>query len=147
MANFTPVGAFAIFAASKLKSKYTPLFVFGSLFVSDIILGLSYINLFVYIGFAIYYLLGININNYKSLIANSILASILFFAITNFGSWIGPWYPHTLNGLIDCFVKAIPFYRGTILGDLFYIGAFFGAYELVRFYNLRVRKPITLRKE
>jgi len=37
-----------------------------------------------------------------------------------------------LSGLIQCFIMALPFYRGTFLGDIFYTGMFFGGFELVK---------------
>jgi hypothetical protein len=52
--------------------------------------------------------------------------------ITNFAVWaFGGLYPHSLTGLTECYFLAIPFFRNTLLGDLFYSGAFFGGYELI----------------
>jgi hypothetical protein len=61
--------------------------------------------------------------------AAAIASSVLFFAVTNFGEWLGPLYPHTMAGLRADFVAAIPFFRNTVLSDLLYAAAFFGAYD------------------
>jgi hypothetical protein len=65
----------------------------------------------------------------------SLLGSILFFFITNFGVWAGGFYGYTAGGLSKCYVMAIPFFKGTIMGDLFYNLVFFGGYALVRKFN------------
>ena len=57
-------------------------------------------------------------------------ASLLFFLVSNFVSWLEQALPYgySLNGLMDCYVAAIPFFRGTFLGDLAFSGALFGAH-------------------
>jgi len=45
-------------------------------------------------------------------------SSVGFFVITNFGVWAfgdGVLYPKTLSGLVDCYVRAIPFFRNTLI--------------------------------
>jgi uncharacterized membrane protein len=39
------------------------------------------------------------------------------------------WYAHTLEGLIECYVLALPFFRTSLLADLVFVGVLFGAYE------------------
>ena len=71
----------------------------------------------------------------------AILSSILFFLITNFAVWaFAPWYAKTFSGIIQCYAMALPFFRNTLLGDLFYTTLFFGAYEIIRIW---IRKKIT----
>ncbi|NNE00293.1 MAG: hypothetical protein HKN47_23490 [Pirellulaceae bacterium] len=64
--------------------------------------------------------------------AGSLVASTLFFLISNFGVWLGPWYATTTEGLIACYVSAIPFFGYTIAGDLLFTAALFGTWELSR---------------
>jgi hypothetical protein len=56
----------------------------------------------------------------------------LFFLLSNFGVWLGGWYPMTGSGLVACFVNAIPFYGYTVAGDLAFTVALFGAWEWTR---------------
>ncbi|MGB3056906.1 MAG: DUF6580 family putative transport protein, partial [Candidatus Omnitrophota bacterium] len=42
------------------------------------------------------------------------------------------WYPHTWEGLSFCYVSAIPFFRNTLLGNLFFALVLFGSYELAK---------------
>jgi len=68
-------------------------------------------------------------------------ASVLFFLITNLGCWPGnPSYPQSLEGLGLCYAAGLPYFRGTLMGDLFYSGVLFGAFALAqrRFPALRM---------
>jgi hypothetical protein len=60
-------------------------------------------------------------------------ASLLFFVTTNFGAWLEQAYPYgySFEGLLNCYAAAIPFYRGTLLGDLAFSGALFGAHAVL----------------
>tara|TARA_R110002049_G_scaffold285698_4_gene467120 strand:- start:299561 stop:300088 length:528 start_codon:yes stop_codon:yes gene_type:complete len=61
--------------------------------------------------------------------AASVTASTAFFLISNFGVWLGPWYPTTGAGLVACYANAIPFYGYTLAGDLVYTTLLFGAWQ------------------
>jgi hypothetical protein len=66
-----------------------------------------------------------------SIAGGAVAASLLFFVVTNFGTWlVGGIYPLTAEGLSACFVAALPFLRLTLLGDLFYSGLLFGGFAL-----------------
>ncbi|HKS85566.1 MAG TPA: DUF6580 family putative transport protein [Pseudolabrys sp.] len=53
--------------------------------------------------------------------------SLLFFIMTNFAVWaVSGMYPRTLQGLIQCYVAALPFLDKTVLGDLFWTAVLFG---------------------
>ena len=68
--------------------------------------------------------------------AGSLAASTLFFLISNFGVWLGPWYPATGAGLLACYTNAIPFFGYTITGDLLFTAVLFGSWELSRRVSL-----------
>ena len=61
----------------------------------------------------------------------SLIASTLFFLVSNFGVWASGWYPATGEGLASCYITAIPFYGYTIAGDLFFSAIAFGSYAAV----------------
>ena len=116
--NFTPITAVALFSIINLKNKYIGILIpIICLLVSDLVIGISLINLFVYFSFIL--ICGIGYIFGKINIKSVILSSFAFFLFTNFGVWlIG--YPNTLEGLITCYIAAIPFFGWTIAGDLFY---------------------------
>ena len=116
--NFTPITAVALFSIINFKNKYLGLSIpIICLFISDLILGISLINFFVYFSFVLISVVGYLL---KKINITSILASsLIFFTVTNFGVWlIG--YPNTIEGFIACYVAALPFFGWTIAGDLFY---------------------------
>ena len=116
--NFSPVTAIALFSGLNLSDKRIafsiPLII---LFLSDLILGISIINLFVYTGFLMIVFLGTKVKSIK--FGNIILSSFIFFLISNFGVWI-IGYPKNIEGLILCYTMAIPFFGYSIAGDLFF---------------------------
>lgn len=64
--------------------------------------------------------------------------SIVFFLTTNFAhwAWMGS-YPLTLGGLSACYGAALPFFKFTLLGDVFWCGITFGTYGLIHAYSRR----------
>lgn len=134
--NMTPIAAMALFGGAYLNKKYALLVPLAAMVVSDLFLGFSQITFFVYISFLLIGGLGLLLRHHKTMpwiIGASLASSILFFILTNFGVWVlYNFYPKTIAGLMECYIAGIPFFRNTIIGDLFYTGVFFGGYELVR---------------
>ena len=59
--------------------------------------------------------------------------SLIFFATTNFAVWaFGNLYPLTWQGLVQCYVAALPFLDKTVLGDLFWTAVLFCGAWLVQ---------------
>lgn len=134
-ANFAPIAAMALFGGAYLNKRYALIAPLVAMFVSDIFLGFHNTFAFVYGSFLLTGVIGLWLRNRRT-IQNIILASFassfLFFVITNFGVWlVGNLYPKTIQGLIECYIAAIPFFRNTLIGDLFFVGVFFGGYEVV----------------
>lgn len=141
--NFAPITAIALFGAVYLRKRFAFILPLGAMFISDLIIGFYGLTMvFVYGSFIISGLLGLLIRKQKSIknvLLISILSSTLFFLITNFGVWANPasWYSPTLSGLLDSYIAGIPFFRGTILGDLVYTAGLFGTYELAKILGKR----------
>ena len=143
MPNFTPIGAMALFGGAYLDKRWAILLPLVAMFFSDLFIGFysPIVMISVYGSFALTGLIGLWLRERKSP-KNTLLAavssSVLFFLITNFAVWAGGSYSRGLDGLLTSYVMALPFFRGTLFGDLFYTTVFFGGYELV----LRlVKKP------
>jgi hypothetical protein len=60
-------------------------------------------------------------------------AGLAFFFVSNFVSWLEQSYPYgySFQGLTDCYIAAIPFFRGTFTGDVCFTAAFFGAHAIL----------------
>jgi hypothetical protein len=92
-------------------------------------LGLHDTIPFVYASFALIALLGHSVRKIKP--TTVLMSSTLFFIVSNFGVWFLN-YPLTLEGIIQCYTLALPFFVNTILGDLVY-----GALLIYPFYVLK----------
>jgi hypothetical protein len=65
--------------------------------------------------------------------AGVLLGPTSFFVASNFAVWSGEgMYPHTLAGLGDCYIAALPFYRNDLLSTGIVAGLAFGVPVLVR---------------
>jgi hypothetical protein len=135
--NFTAVGAIALFGGATFTRKWEAWLVpFAAMFITDLIIGLHGTMIGVYAAFALVVLIGMQIRKKLSvlpLFLASVSASVVFFVITNFAMWsLGTLYPHTPAGLAQCFAMAVPFFHSTLLGDLFFTAALFGAYAALK---------------
>lgn len=144
--NFTPALAIALFAGAMLPIRMAFIAPIVAMAASDLALGFAvdwttpvvYGSLMLAVAIGIW--LGTDRTWGRTLLA-AIAGSLVFFAITNFAAWLGPLhlYPHTLDGLVQCYVAAIPFFRQSLAGDLVWTAALFGAYDLARAW-LRARQ-------
>lgn len=138
--NIAPIGALMLFGGAYLPKKllWLPLL---ALFVSDFFIGFYGIDmLYVYGSFALTGLIGLWLNSHKKpmfVIGGALFSSVLFFLITNFGVWAPPnnWYLHTLEGLLQSYTLALPFFRNSLIGDLGYTILLFGGYEIVLYLS------------
>lgn len=116
--NFTPILSISIlgFLFSTILSVKV-LIVLGSMFFSDLIIGTH--NFMIYVYFSL--ILLIIVSNSKNYIYMMFLGPLIFFIITNLGVWLNStYYNKNINGLIECFYMAIPFFKNTILSTFFY---------------------------
>jgi len=135
--NFAPIAAIALFGGVYFSRKIAFILPMAALIISDIFIGYYKFSLmiFVYGSFLLCVILGFWLKKHKkwyTVGGSAILCAVLFFLITNFAVWVfTPWYPKTLFGLFQCYLMALPFFKNTLLGDLFYVTSFFGTYEIV----------------
>jgi hypothetical protein len=133
-ANVAPIAAMALFGGAYLNKKYALIVPLLAMFVSDLFLGFHESMFLVYVSFLLTGLIGIWLSKHKTLvnvIGASVFSSLLFYLLTNFNYWYATaLYPKTMSGLLQSYINALPFFRNSLIGDLLYVGLFFGAYEL-----------------
>jgi hypothetical protein len=129
--EFTPVIAISIFAGATLSSKKDAVLVpVLSMFISDLFLGFHSLIPLIYFTMAI-----ISLFSFWTLKNNSILktfftglgSGILFYIVTNFAVWLQALYPMNLEGLLECYVLAIPFFRNSLASIFVYSAILFSA--------------------
>ena len=123
--NFTPLITVAIMSSYFFKNIYLSFFVILiSMVLGDIFIGFYNNMFFVYLSLLLIsytFFKIIKKMNYKNLFVYALIGSLIFYLISNFGVWIlGNLYDKNFNGLIECYIMAIPFLKNTIISTIFY---------------------------
>lgn len=134
--NLVPLMGLALFAGYYLKnSKWALLAPLVAMLISDFFIGFHSTMWAVYSSLLIGSLLsikGIKSFNLLKIGGYAVLSSLIFFVITNFAVWLdGFLYERTFNGLIECFVMAIPFYKTTFIAEIVGTLVLFGGFNLI----------------
>lgn len=141
--NFSPVFGALLLGGAHLKNRDSVWYPVALLAISDVVLTtqvyrmqLGWTQLLVWVAFAAVALIGHWLRtriSVRSVLAASLAGPTAFFLISNFAVWLG-WkmYPPTWEGLVACYVAAIPFFRNSLVSSLLFSGLLFGAYELYR---------------
>ena len=155
--GFAPQYAMAIFGGAVFinKKKWAFLLPVLSMFLSDLLFQILYVNQLTtlpgfYIGqwqnyllFAALTCIGFFIRkiNVLNIFMASIAAPTVFFLISNLVVWAG-WQgtrgfgrPKTIDGLLQCYADALPFYPNSIYATLLFSTVLFGGYYLGKNYN------------
>ncbi len=141
-ANFAPMAAIAIFGGALLPKYWGIGVPVAAMVVSDMFIGLHDLILVTwgcYALIAIISRLGLKKLELGRGVLVTLSSSILFFVVTNFAVWAeGRLYVRTLSGLSEAYAMALPFFRNTLMGDVFYTGLLFGLYFLANkgFYRV-----------
>ncbi len=144
--NLTPIGAMALFGGAAFGWTWAAFALpLGAMLLSDVVLGALAGDLsvtfhphmpVVYLAFVINVILGQLLLRRPGVVRLGAVVSvgaIQFFVLTNFAVWaIGSWYPKTWEGLVACYVAALPFFQNQLLGDLAFSAVLFGAWALVQ---------------
>lgn len=138
--NFTPIIALTLFSAAYLPRKAAFIVPLSVMIISDLFIGSYSLNLMlvvygslillVYSGFYLK-----DNDNWRRIGITSVLGSVAFFLITNFGVWaLTPWYGKSFYGLMQCYYLALPFFKNTITSTLVYSSALFFSYKSLKLW-------------
>lgn len=144
--NVACVGAIGLFAGCYLSGSRAYLVPIAVLFISDLVgqlLGIAGMGFYqpitmasVYAGVTAAVFIGRWMSRsprrFARVPAASLVASTIFFLLSNLGVWLGGWYAMTLSGLLACYVAAIPFFGYTLAGDMLFSLLLFGVWEWSR---------------
>jgi hypothetical protein len=150
--NFTPVLAVALFGGAHPQAGTRPrrtawAVPLLALVGSDVALGwrFSWMNAVVYGCFLAVVGIGWWLQSRRTwgrTFAAVLAGSVLFYLVTNFAVWLAPplMYEHNAAGLIRCYTMALPFFRNSLAGDLFWTTCLFGLNDLARAW-VNARRP------
>jgi hypothetical protein len=147
--NFSPIPAMALVGgACFVQKRWAFVVPLAALFFSDVLLGLHRTVPFVYGSFALIVCLGFWLRTRRTAVpiaCAALVASVLFFIITNFGVWLfETMYPKTLEGLLLCYLAAVPFFGNTLLGDAAYTLILFGGLALAEKWLPALQKTVVM---
>lgn len=135
-ANVAPIAATGLFAGTYLNRRWALLVPLIAMAASDVIIGFHNLVPFTWGSMMLCGVIGLWLRRRVTvarLVAGTLLGSVLFYLVTNWAVWqFTPLYARTAEGLLASYIAAIPFFRNSLLGDLFFSGALFGVYAALR---------------
>lgn len=138
--NFTPVGALCLFGGAYFARRWAAYGVpLAALVLSDLVLAATHYTFAqlqymppVYLSFALIVGLGTLLRGRTRLLpvaAAAVAAALLHYAITNFAVWLfQDFYPRTGEGLVACYVAALPYLKNMLAANLVFSGVLFGGF-------------------
>ena len=142
--NFTPILALAIFGGAYLPNRITAISLpIISMFISDLIIGFHSQIFSIYATIILLSILGhlMKTKNFKNFAITGFTGSLIFFIITNFSVWLGgSLYPLTIDGIIQCYIMAIPFFHNTLISTILFLTILFFGYSFAekKISNLKI---------
>ncbi len=130
--NVSPVAAISLFAGACFVDRRLAFAVpLAAMLISDAVLGFHATMAYVYGAFALTVMIGFWLRRHRGvtpLAVATVGASLLFFAITNFGVWAAGLHGYAMNaqGLMQTYIAGIPFLQNSLLGNLFFVALLFG---------------------
>ena len=147
--NLEIITVLALVSGIYLGGVYAVAVPLSVIFLSDLVIGNTYIFIFTWTAFAMIGLLGLasrKIQNslpktglsraekfsshgqaalsgkFQNSVYLALLSSVFFYLYTNFGWWLmSGMYEYSLSGLLRCYYMAIPFFRNNLVGNLIFV--------------------------
>lgn len=153
--NFSPMLGASVVAGIVLSGPMALVVPIVSMVASDLVLffkqasGVNGMGFFDWMSFqpVIYLLMGLSVwlgtvakrfRNSPNLITGTMAglsSSVSFFILSNFVTWLDPWgwkmYTMDWNGLIQCFVMALPFFTPTLVSTVIFVPLFLGLFSVI----------------
>tara|TARA_B100001123_G_C15297300_1_gene1019704 strand:+ start:248 stop:739 length:492 start_codon:yes stop_codon:yes gene_type:complete len=135
--NFTSLIALSFYIPAVLGIKFLPAILISFL-ITDIYLGLHSTMLFTWgsvalIGWTSKYF----VSKFFSRICGLLFGAFIFYLITNFGVWLNGSYGYSLEGIVTCYILAIPFFGNTIISTLIFSLIIEGTTKIIEIYNYK----------
>jgi len=137
--NVTPVAAVGLFGGAVIADKRLAyLLPLLAMFIADVYFTVftsvkgfyGFEQTIVYAAMALVTFIGTKMGKVSGVkvIGYSLVASFLFFVVSNFGYFLAGWNGYSFAGLTKTYIDAIPFYKNSVVTDLVGSVALFGLY-------------------
>jgi hypothetical protein len=162
--NFTAVGAMALFGSAYFSKKYLAILApIIALWISDLAINnivyaeynegfvwfQSY-QLYTFLPIILITILGFVLFKKVSpakVLTGSIASSLIFFAVSNFGTWLSPFslFTKDATGLLNTYVAGLPFLRNDFVATVLFSTVLFSSYYLLTktFPKLSLNKKVS----
>ena len=118
--NFTSLLALSFYIPALLGLRYLP-FLIISFAITDLIIGYHTGTHWTWGSVLVIGLMSQYFNkNLNWRLSGALLGAFIFFTITNFGVWTTGMYGYSINGIITCYIAAIPFFTYSIISTLLF---------------------------
>ncbi len=132
--NFTPITAIALFSGGLFPAALALTVPLLLMIGSDILIGPHDLFILTWGCFFLVSLIGLRIKNNLNpgkIFYGTLAGASIFFIVTNLGVFLfQSMYSKTWAGLGQCFWLALPFFRNSLAGDLFYSFVLFGLFAV-----------------
>ncbi len=119
--NIAAVTGVTIFAGFAIRNIWLALAVpIAAMALADVVLGWYPEIVFTYVGMAAGVLLARGLLHPLTpvrLIGTTFAASLVFFILSNLGVFVSGYYGYTFDGLVACYVAALPFWQNSLIAD------------------------------
>ncbi|MGD0017341.1 MAG: DUF6580 family putative transport protein [Verrucomicrobiia bacterium] len=147
MWNVAPFGAMALLGGIYFGRKYALWVPLAALAATDLILnrlmGYPLFHLPRLIDYGVFAMIGLvglwaRSRGRGIKVGAAVATPFAFYLISNFGVWLfglslaNTPYPKTFAGLAECYTAALPFLRGTLIGDWAFMAIFVAVVMLVK---------------
>ena len=118
--NFTSLLALSFYVPVLLGIRYLPVLI-ACFVLTDLVLGFHNTILFTWGSVLVIGLISNYFNkSIFSRMVGALLGASLFYIITNFGVWSLGFYGYNFEGLISCYILALPFFNHSLISTLIF---------------------------
>ena len=118
--NFTSLLALSFYVPAVLGIRFLPALII-SFFITDLIIGFHGVTLFTWGSvILIGYMSRFFTKNITRRFSGALLGAFIFYVVTNFGVWSLGGYGYNIEGLISCYILALPFFGYTLVSTILF---------------------------
>jgi len=145
--NFTSLLALTFYVPALLGLRFLPALII-SFIITDYFIEFHNLALFTWGSVLVIGLLSKHFNRtILSRIFGALSGCFIFFTITNFGVWTAGLYEYSLNGLIACYVLAIPFFGYNLISTFIFSAIIETLYKLKKNYTVFFLRPFNKKSD
>ena len=134
--NFTSLIALSFYVPLFLGKRFIPALLICFI-ITDIFIGFHTIVVFTWGSIIIISLTSYLFQkNIYMRIIGAVCGSLVFYIISNFGVWSLGSYGYSFDGLLICYIAAIPFYSNTLISTILYSVLIEAVNTVYKKYNL-----------